>query len=436
MKVSGKTFLSSDKFMQKNDDVFASSTGWNGRITHYMNRKGPSIPKQIKDPMFQFAIRYLDKILTQEFDFVRGLPCDCPSVLHHWKDRVRLNEWPSKEDIDIVTELSACVVPVGEKESEHEHLQLGLCFTLAEIHLIKSMNNTQTKVHVLMKLIAKHYLKPVCEDITSYIVKNVMLWLAEETPIEKYQPRYLLDRLTDALIFLTECVQHKELNNYMSPDRNMLKGKLTTHSVEALVHKLNHVIECLQIYSSMILTDVMPMPEPMQRIEIQHHNVNYFDRTRSLSVSVLTVNQLDNIYETLFYIQSGVWYKVYYFSQKLRYSIFNLGFKLFTDPLSKKKNTLTKKRKNISSEIFLRTVNYKSKVKGFFVGFFNFLDFYLVNAILKYMYEHTNGILWIKIFLIFWKLLHNLALVRLMWYYFLYGDRRLKLKSLNRRAWN
>ena len=334
VKVNSKTFLSSEKFMNKIDDVFASSTGCIGRSTHYMNRKGPSIPKYTEDLVFKWVVKYLNITMTREIDFVRGFPCHCLSVLKRWKDRVRQYEWPSKEELYIVAKLPACVVPVGEKESEQEHLQWRLCFTLAEIHLIKSMNNTQTKVHVLLKLIAKHYLNPECEDITSYVVKNVILWLAEETPLEKFQPRYLLDRLTDALIYLRESIQQKELYNYMIPEKNLFKGKLLSYSAEALVNKLNHVIESLQTYSRMVMSDVNTIPETTQRIMLQQFYGNVFDRYQCCAVSGLTVNQLATLFKTLFYIQNGLWFRVYYCSQILRYSLFKLGVQVFTDPLS------------------------------------------------------------------------------------------------------
>ena len=117
-----------------------------------------------------------------------------------------------------------------------------------------------------MKPIAKHYLKPVCEDITSYVVKNAMLWLAVETPLEKYQPRYLLDRLTDALKCLRECIQKKWLNYYMIPERNLFKGKLTDSIAKVLVIKLNNVIESVHTYSRMILADPNHLPEPIENM--------------------------------------------------------------------------------------------------------------------------------------------------------------------------
>ena len=260
-------------------------TLFTGLAAYNTDRKGPSLPIYVVYRLLHSIVGAINRgltskiKLTMEFDFVDGFPCDCPSVLHRWKDRVRLNKWPSKEDIDIVAELPACVVSVGEKECEHQNLKWRLCFPLAEIHLIKSMNITQTtKVHVLMKLIAKHYLKPVCEDITSYVVKHVMLWLAVETPLENYQPRYLLDRLTDALKCLRECIQKKWLNYYMIPERNLFKGKLTDSIEKALVIELNNVIERLHTYSRMILADPNHLPEPIENMRLHHVYADIIDK--------------------------------------------------------------------------------------------------------------------------------------------------------------
>ena len=83
------------------------------------------------------------------------------------------------------------------------------------------------KVYILLKIIAKHLLKPICDHMTSFIMKNVSFWLAEMKPVEEFNPDLLIDRLMDALTILRESIQAKQLKYYMIPERNLFTGKIT-----------------------------------------------------------------------------------------------------------------------------------------------------------------------------------------------------------------
>lgn len=233
---SKKQYLSSDIFMQRNDDIFANSNSWINRFTCFRERRGPSFKNKSgqTNPIFKRVY------INNSRDYVRVLPCNCPIIINTWKERARHYQWPSKFDIETVSSMPACLVPVGQRGSKLKHLQWRLCFTLAEIHLIKSMNNTHTKVYFLLKMIAKYFLKSLCKHITSYVIKNVIMWQAEERSTEEYLPQHIIARTIDALQFLSVCLCNKELQTYLIPRRNLL-AKIEEPDIGCLRNAIDYI---------------------------------------------------------------------------------------------------------------------------------------------------------------------------------------------------
>ncbi|XP_060579080.1 uncharacterized protein LOC132736046 [Ruditapes philippinarum] len=206
-------YLSSKLFMTKNDNFLRLIKGtFLYKITHYMKPYGPSIPsymEQFDEEGLPSSMNLIDKGM----DFVRGFPCHADKELEAWKKRNRNCGWPSQETIGKVMSLPVQVVPVGKVGSTDEDLQWRISFTMAEVLLIQSFNNTQTKVFVLMKLAAKHIFQPMCSNISSYIVKTVMLWQAENISQNEYCEEKLISRMMDAFAFLNPLLHEHFVKN-------------------------------------------------------------------------------------------------------------------------------------------------------------------------------------------------------------------------------
>jgi hypothetical protein len=231
-------YLSSKLYMTKHDDVFQVGDGLLSKTTQYRSRNGPSIPKYLLQNWIEKYGLSLLNLTYQEMDFVRAFPCQADGILNAWKNRNRKSDWPSQEFIEKIMSMPVHVVPVGKEGSIDEDLQWRISFTMAETHLIQAFNNTQTKVLVLMKLIAKHILQPLCSQITSYIVKTVMLWQAESIPQEEYSEENLLSRLMDALASLQTAVENKKLSSNMIPQKNLLENRISRKEQQSVVSKL------------------------------------------------------------------------------------------------------------------------------------------------------------------------------------------------------
>ena len=71
-------------------------------------------------------------------------------------------------------------------------------------------------------MIAKDVLKPRHKEITSYMLKNIVLWIAEKNPQPVFHVRSLFFWLREALLELRTALSTKTLAYYMIPERNLM----------------------------------------------------------------------------------------------------------------------------------------------------------------------------------------------------------------------
>ncbi|XP_060607770.1 uncharacterized protein LOC132759914 [Ruditapes philippinarum] len=160
-------------------------------------------------------------------DTVTALRCECPSYLSAWLCRERNYQWPPIAVVREVSNLDSHVVPVGHTASCFQFLEWRICFTKGEIRLVHSLNDCLIKVLILLKQIAKVTLKPLSKDMSTYLMKNVVFWLAELNDYDCFTQYALIVALKKALAYLKHFVVTNNFPSYMIPQRNLLEGKLT-----------------------------------------------------------------------------------------------------------------------------------------------------------------------------------------------------------------
>ncbi|KAH3773697.1 hypothetical protein DPMN_175065 [Dreissena polymorpha] len=175
-----------------------------GNVQH--ERAGPSIPLSF------LGVLHIDRVTS--------LRCHCPSILQRWASRHR--HWPSPGVVLKVVSLGAYLTPVGYKGSEYKHMEWRLCFNTGETELVNNLNDTQAKVYVLLKMILKNVLKPRKKEITSYVMKNIVLWQAESNPQNKFDAESLFHWLHDGIRELGTAIATQKLSYYMVPERNLM----------------------------------------------------------------------------------------------------------------------------------------------------------------------------------------------------------------------
>lgn len=105
-----------------------------------------------------------DKVLT--------FSCKCPSVLQQFLHRSRKYDWPPVEVTKKMSQMNGNLVPKGTTGCQDEELEWRLCFNEYELLLVRSWNDAQTKLYVLLKLIKKNAFKESKDLVSSYILKK------------------------------------------------------------------------------------------------------------------------------------------------------------------------------------------------------------------------------------------------------------------------
>ena len=193
-----------------------------------VNMEGFDTPRQ-SGPAQTLSVRRFN------MDVVYGYRCRCPTVLEAWAVRPRKHNWPPKYIIDEISKMDAFIVAKGSENEALRQFEWRLCFNLAENRLIQSLDETQTKLYVLLKIVLKDILKPTNKEITSFIIKNLIFWLFERRNCKGH---CLFGLLTKALRILKKAVGNNFLSYYMIPARNLMSGKMTTEQRKTMSERL------------------------------------------------------------------------------------------------------------------------------------------------------------------------------------------------------
>ncbi|XP_060595707.1 uncharacterized protein LOC132749822 [Ruditapes philippinarum] len=372
-------YLSSKLYITSQDDVFKYGNGVISKQTRYRSPNGPSIPRYVEENWIQKYGISIWNLTNQDMDFVRAFPCEADEILNAWKNRNRKSGWPSQDIIDKIMSMPVYVVPVGKEGSINEDLQWRISFTMAEIHLIQAFSNTQSKVLVLMKLIAKHILQPLCTGITSYVVKTVMLWQAESIPQEEYSEENLLSRLIDALAFLKTAVENKKLTCYMIPEKNLLDNKITRKEQRKVLRKLTF----LQVNGQKLVYDFFNASicnrNRINEIICLFYKSNFIDKVQTRILFCFTTEELANYFTKMY--TYGSWWRIYLYNFTFIFVPYYLkyGQKGF-DPVDFQLEIVTSAEDPRHAQAFV-------KVRPFWAAFYRFFSNVFKLFVHSYIYK-------------------------------------------------
>ncbi|XP_053380294.1 uncharacterized protein LOC128548822 [Mercenaria mercenaria] len=158
-------------------------------------------------------------------DYVQAFETETwPVEAKQWRSRRRTNNWPSGKILSTLEEETSCyVVPTGNKTSSAFDLEWRLSFVEIERELMWSMNDTQFKCYVLLKIVKKYYFEDniILKEISSYHMKNIVFWMCEELSESEWIPENLLSCVKTGLKMLELCIQHGNNANYFVPENNL-----------------------------------------------------------------------------------------------------------------------------------------------------------------------------------------------------------------------
>ncbi|KAL3855645.1 hypothetical protein ACJMK2_014852 [Sinanodonta woodiana] len=156
---------------------------------------------------------------------VRFWPCRA----FHWGNR--LYNYPSQENIVLIKQTGALLVPVGHPLSPESHLEWRISISYGEKLLVWQFNSTQYKCYVLLKMIKKRFVQPICGEkaLSSYHCKTCVFYALQSTPSSLWQPDNMLLCVELCLRTLCQWVQIGYCPNYFIPQENMFHGKVYGH---------------------------------------------------------------------------------------------------------------------------------------------------------------------------------------------------------------
>ncbi|XP_053388936.1 uncharacterized protein LOC128551984 [Mercenaria mercenaria] len=176
-------------------------------------------------------------------DCVFGVHCIHTDILLFFRTRPRQHDWPPISILQDDSSILCQLVPVGCKGSCNQWMEWRFCFLGTELTLTKSFNDTQIKIYVLLKFVAKDILKCVSNEISSYIMKNITYWVSELLDSRVFQEQNLMLLLLIGLKFLKEAIDSNRLPYYMIPGRNLIFERLNLHTRWRLSHLLSYLLQ-------------------------------------------------------------------------------------------------------------------------------------------------------------------------------------------------
>ena len=162
-----------------------------------------------------------------DHDFVLSYRCmEWPKSAKRWLCRSRLHNWPSSTLIKEMKSKGHFVVPVGHYASPECDKEWRISLSLQERLLIYSLNPTQHKCYVLLKMVKDILLYFVgVESISSYHCKTCLFYTIENTPGHFWQPKKLFSCLQMCLMRLHTWVVEGVCPNYFIPEENMFERR-------------------------------------------------------------------------------------------------------------------------------------------------------------------------------------------------------------------
>ncbi|XP_045187581.2 uncharacterized protein LOC123545312 [Mercenaria mercenaria] len=186
---------------------------------------------------------FLQSYIFSDMDFVFSFYFGGKEHLRKWAKRSRFYTWPQPTVLKEISSMEGYIVPVGDKPSDFQSLEWRICYTTAEKKLVGYLNAQEQKLYILLKMVSKTILQPVCKAITSYVVKNVVFWIAEGTAEQQCSVNCLVFLLQKSLYFIKYCLENNHLPNYMIPERNLIRAGVFGKEKQSTIDFLSELLK-------------------------------------------------------------------------------------------------------------------------------------------------------------------------------------------------
>ncbi|XP_053408057.1 uncharacterized protein LOC123548151 [Mercenaria mercenaria] len=182
---------------------------------------------------------------TSGIDHVSAFQCKSwPKEAKIWLTQRGIGGWPTDE-IKRYCETTGCfVVPVGSKHSENEEVEWRVSTSKASGCLMLSLNITQLRCYILMKMILKTFINPQCDGVlSSFMCKTVLFHCIKNTHLNQWQEHNLLACLKCCLMSLRYCVRQLNCPHFIIPENNLMAGRISPPVQQQLLTILEAIIQ-------------------------------------------------------------------------------------------------------------------------------------------------------------------------------------------------
>ena len=166
-----------------------------------------------------------------------------PHFAKQWTERVTNSNRLNKEQITIIKEYGCFFVGVNHPSSSNDPIEWRLSFSLQERELMFTLNPTQHKCYVFLKMIKKDIIhKHIPKSISSYHCKTCILYAVEHTQTEFWTRGNLLPCVYLCINILLGWVREQNCPNYFIPEENMF-DRLDSRHLQRVQSVLEDIVE-------------------------------------------------------------------------------------------------------------------------------------------------------------------------------------------------
>ena len=191
------------------------------------------------------AFKKYNKGETSDVDLVRALHSkELPDCVTDCLVRKRNSDFFTASVVEACKSYGCLFVRKEHCQSKDSHLLWRISPSHQERFLMFNFNSIQHKCYVLLKLIKKDIINPALgsEVLTSYHCKTAMLHLIDMTPSQFWRPDNLLLCLNTALHCLLLWSTDSNCPNFLIPDENMFRWRISRHLLKRLSDELFRLI--------------------------------------------------------------------------------------------------------------------------------------------------------------------------------------------------
>ncbi|XP_060580987.1 uncharacterized protein LOC132737670 [Ruditapes philippinarum] len=177
-------------------------------------------------------------------DIVIAYPCfSWPRSACDWLQRQGLGRWPTQEMKKDCVSKGFFLAPVGSKISKNPEIEWRISTSIAERCLMFSLNITQLRCYVLMKMIAKSYL--TFDDdtkISSFMCKTTLFHCIERSEPGMWREDNLYICVFVCLLQLRFFILSQKCPHFIITENNLMAGQFTGEEQLDLIGTLNILV--------------------------------------------------------------------------------------------------------------------------------------------------------------------------------------------------